>query len=31
MTRGIIEQYLHDQSDPDKQREEDKAWLESVR
>lgn len=31
MTRGIIEQYLHEQSDPEEQRKRDKAWLESVK
>lgn len=31
MTRGIIEQYLHEQSDPEEQRKKDKAWLESVK
>lgn len=31
MTQGIIEQYLHDQSDPEEQRRKDKAWLETVR
>lgn len=31
MTQGIIEQYLHDQSDPEEQRRRDKAWLETVR
>lgn len=31
MTRGIIEQYLHGQSDPEEQRKKDKAWLESVK
>ncbi|WP_263790851.1 AAA family ATPase [Salinibacter sp.] len=31
MTRGIIEQYLHEQLDPKKQKEKDKAWLESVK
>jgi len=31
MTQGIIEQYLHDQSDPEEQRRRDKAWLETVK
>jgi len=31
MTRGIIEQYLHEQVDPDAQRKKDREWLESVR
>jgi len=31
MTRGIIQQYLHEQVDPDAQRKKDREWLESVR
>jgi predicted ATPase len=31
MTQGIIEQYLHDQSDPEEKRRRDKAWLETVK
>jgi predicted ATPase len=31
MTRGIIEQYLHEQLDRKEQREKDRAWLESVK
>ena len=31
MTRGITEQYLHEQLDREEQRKKDKAWLESVK
>jgi predicted ATPase len=31
MTRGIIEQYLHEETNPDEQRRKEKQWLESLK